>query len=263
VPSWASRSSSALVWLSTTSQASTVSPRGRNRLASQHGKIPRMADFGELPFLSAAVQVIPVLGVLVVADSFLQRDVQDKVHRTYASAAVAIGLVWGIAGEIAGLQALLTGPTRQTIPLVSGGLIALAATALGPRLVELIVSLYPDAARRITQRMLPAIIGIVGLVVSTSRAPLGYRVPLYAFVGVYLSLVVVSFWVQPLRGQAAPRRSASAGSDGQDDRPARPAVQPPATAPNRPPRWWVVASVVGLAVALRMGRRRRDRRRGP
>jgi hypothetical protein len=62
--------------------------------------------------------VLPVLGVLVVADSFIQRDAADPVHRIYASTAVAIGLVWGIVGEIAGLQALLTGPSRQTIPLV-------------------------------------------------------------------------------------------------------------------------------------------------
>jgi hypothetical protein len=138
-----------------------------------------MADFGELPFISAAVQVIPVLAVLVVADAFIQRDAADPVHRIFASTAVAIGLAWGIVGEIAGLQALLTGPTRQTIPLLSGGMMALGASALVPRLVELHVPRYPDVARRIAQRLIPAIIGTVGLVFATTRYPLGYRVGLY------------------------------------------------------------------------------------
>ena len=77
-----------------------------------------MDDFGQLPFLTAAVQVIPILGIVVVADDFMRRDIADPVHRIYASTAVAIGLAWGIVGEIAGLHALLNGPTRQTIPLV-------------------------------------------------------------------------------------------------------------------------------------------------
>jgi hypothetical protein len=79
----------------------------------------RMTEFGEMPFVSAAVQVLPVLGVLVVADSFIQRDAADPVHRIYAFTAVPS--VWGIVGEIAGLQALLTGPSRQTIPWFVGG----------------------------------------------------------------------------------------------------------------------------------------------
>jgi hypothetical protein len=92
-----------------------------------------MADFGEVTYINAAVQVIPVLAIFAVADSFIRRrDVEDPVERIFASSAVAVGLLFGIGGEILGLQALLTGPTRQTIPTVNAGLMALGATALVP-----------------------------------------------------------------------------------------------------------------------------------
>src|SRR3712207_1306050 len=86
---------------------------------------PAMADYGAVPYITAAVQVIPVLAVVVAAESFIQRDAAHRRHRIHASTAVAVGLIFGISGEVAGLQALLTGPTRQTIPVVDAGLMAL------------------------------------------------------------------------------------------------------------------------------------------
>ena len=235
-----------------------------------------MADFGELPFIAAAVQVIPVLGVVVVADSFIRRDAADRVHRIYASSAAAVGLVWGIAGEVAGLQALLTGPTRQTIPVVDAGLMALAATVLGPRLAELHVPQHPDAARRLTQRMLPFVIGAVGLVFATWWTPLGYRVILYAFLAVSLLLRISTIRAQPLSDETAglsnqevehlarrvrervlqdiPPTDASPGDHHGPT--ARPAV-PKQVTPKRTARWWVAASLTGMALAVMTSRRRK------
>jgi hypothetical protein len=237
-----------------------------------------MADFGELPFIAAAVQVIPVLGIVVVADSFIRRDAGTRVHRIYASHAAAVGLVWGIAGEVAGLQALLTGPTRQTIPVIDAGLMALAATVLGPRLAELHVPQHPDAARRLTQRMLPFVIGAVGLVFATWRTPLGHRVILYAFLAVTLLLRITTIRAQPLSDETAGLsdqeveqlahrvhrvlhdvRPTGASLDDQDC-PSRPTVLKQVT-PKRMARWWVAASVTGVAIAVMTGRRREVRQR--
>jgi hypothetical protein len=124
-------------------------------------------DFGEMQFVEVAVQVIPVFVVVVMADAFIRRDIVHPVYRHFASSAIAVGLIFAIAGEIAGFQALLTGPTRQTIPVVDAGLMALAATALLPRLAELHVVRHRDIARRFMYRILPAGIGGVGIVVST------------------------------------------------------------------------------------------------
>jgi hypothetical protein len=41
-----------------------------------------------------------------------------------------VGLLWAIVGEIAGLQALLTGPGRYSVPTVSAGLMAISATVI-------------------------------------------------------------------------------------------------------------------------------------
>ncbi|TYB35612.1 hypothetical protein FXF50_23290 [Micromonospora sp. AP08] len=143
-----------------------------------------MPEYGKIQFVQVAVQVIPVLVVVVMADQFIRRDADHPVHRIHASTAIAVGLGFAIFGEVAGFQALLTGPTEQTIPLVAAGLIALAATALLPRLAELHVSRHSDVARRFVNRMLPMTIGGVGAFVSSLQAPLWWRIVTYAFIAV-------------------------------------------------------------------------------
>jgi hypothetical protein len=240
-----------------------------------------MSGFGTPQFLTAAVQVIPILAVVVVADSFIQRDAADRVHRLYASNAVFVGLLFGIWGEVAGLQALLTGPARNTIPNVDAGLMALGAAALVPRLAELMVPLYSDVARRVAQRLLPTIIAAVGLVFISWRGPLAFRVIAYVTIAMLLTATIQSFWGQPLTDRAAPHRSQqaeppgrsgeqdssgstrpSAGADAGDRyvRSARPAGAQQPSMPRRSARWWVLASVAGIAFAIGMGRRDRHRR---
>jgi hypothetical protein len=119
-----------------------------------------------------------------MADAFIRRDIVHPVYRHFASSAIAVGLIFAIAGEIAGFQALLTGPTRQTIPVVDAGLMALAATALLPRLAELHVVRHRDIARRFMYRILPAGIGGVGIIVSTTHIPTVPRLVLILMVAI-------------------------------------------------------------------------------
>jgi hypothetical protein len=95
----------------------------------------------------------------------------------------AKGLLFAILGEVAGFQALLTGPTPTTIPTVDAGLIALGATALLPRLAELHLPKYGDAARRFVNMLLPLLIGSTGLVIVSLSAPLRIRLLLYVLIG--------------------------------------------------------------------------------
>jgi hypothetical protein len=225
-----------------------------NRLRA-YAKIIRMADFGEVTYINAAVQVIPVLAVVVVADSFIRRDAADPVERIYASNAVAVGLIFGIAGEVFGLQALLTGPTRQTIPTVSAGLMALAATALGPRLAELHVPWYPDVARRIAHRLLPRIIGTVGLVFGMWRAPLGFRLFVYVLLALGWFLAIPDVIRLTRRSRRVRAHSTATQQEGP---PLRPADTPP-SAPGRSACWWLVACITGIAVGIGIGRRKATR----
>jgi hypothetical protein len=234
-----------------------------------------MSEFGEVLFIEVAVQVIPVLVVVVIGEEFMRRDRDQAVHRIHASTAVAVGLVFGIAGEIAGFQALLTGPTPNTIPLVDAGLIALAATALLPRLAELLLPIYGDAARRFVNMMLPPLIGSVGLVVSSLRAPLGARVLLYVFIGFSFVVLFVEATLttrkdlSAAKAKEAVRRERRVMSNVPDSGAANeePGTQQPhhthsnassATATPRGPGWVLVVSMAGAAaVKLAMDRRRR------
>jgi hypothetical protein len=218
-----------------------------------------MADFGEVTYINAAVQVIPVLAIFAVADSFIRRrDVEDPVERIFASSAVAVGLLFGIGGEILGLQALLTGPTRQTIPTVNAGLMALGATALVPRLAELHVPRNPDLARRITNRMLPRVIGTVGLVTSLWRAPLAFRLVIYVMCGATILLGIGDAIRLARRPSTTPAPSLATQPQREADQPAN--AQPPA--PRRSVCGWLVACLTGIAVGVGIGRRTgRQRRR--
>jgi hypothetical protein len=80
---------------------------------------------------------------------------------------------------------------------------ALGATAIGPRLVELHVPLYPDVARRITQRLLPTLIGTVGLVFATWRAPLVVRVSVYVLLALSLLMRIADLRHLNPKAQAA------------------------------------------------------------
>jgi hypothetical protein len=203
-----------------------------------------MSEFGEVLFVEVAVQVIPVLAVLVMADEFTRRDMEHPVHRVWASNTVAIGLVWGIVAEILGFQALLTGPNKQTIPTVTGGLLALGATALLPRLAELHLPMFRDDARRFTQRMVPVLIFSVGLVFSSLRAPLWFRVPVYVLVG----FDIVYFLFLAMRDLKASKAEASkakgkevrteqtAMSDVPDSGPTTPSRKPPIATPIPQPQ---------------------------
>ena len=233
-----------------------------------------MSEFGEVLFIEVAVQVIPVLVVVVIGEEFMRRDRDQAVHRIHASTAVAVGLGFGIAGEIAGFQALLTGPTN-TIPLVDAGLVALAATALLPRLAEFLLPIYGDAARRFVNMMLPLLIGSVGFVVSSLRAPLGVRVLLYVFIGFSFVVLFVGATLttrkdlSAAKAKEAVRRERRVMSNVPDDGAANeePGTQQPhhthsaassATATPRGPGWVLVVSMAGAAaVKLAMDRRRR------
>jgi hypothetical protein len=219
-----------------------------------------MAVFGPMEFITAAVQVIPVLAVVIVADDFIRRDIADPVHRIWPSHTPAIGLLFGVAGEVAGLRALLTGPTRQTIPMVSAGLMALGGAALGPRLVELFLPMYPDVARRVTQRLMPAIIGTVGLVAFTSQVPLGYRVALYVFVALYMLLVVINLVLNPPKSHTARHSTQTAESQGHPQVRGISARTPPSEGARQMNRWCAVACVASIVVAIGVRRRRRHLR---
>jgi hypothetical protein len=248
--------------------------------ANVAARIVAMSEFGEVLFVEVAVQVIPVLAVLIMADEFTRRDMDHAVHRLWASTAIAVGLTWGIVGEIAGFQALLTGPTENTIPLVDGALMALGATALLPRLAELHLPMYRDAARRFVQKMLPILIGSVGLVFSSLRAPLWLRLPQYVLIGfsvVFLLLVAT----RDLKASRATESKAEEEAAVPTEQVAmstvphsgavnkEPEAQEPhyrqadnatnsSTATPTRPRWWLVASMaVAAAVGLAMDRRRR------
>jgi hypothetical protein len=238
-----------------------------------------MADFGPPQYVNAAVQVIPVLGLVVLADSFVRRDASHPVHRHYASTAVIVGLLFGIGGEIAGLQALLTGPTRQTVPVVSAGLMALGATALLPRIAELHVPRNPDLARRVTNMFLPRIIGTVGIVTGTSQAPLGARLGIYAFLALGLLLGLAEAVRLAAKDRSAPASSSDAPAGGRsqdqrvpaDDSPAMNACQAsrdlPQTAPEvvqpssrrRSAHWLALAAVTGIGVGAVIGHRGRGK----
>jgi hypothetical protein len=194
-----------------------------------------------------------------------------------ASSAVAVGLFFGIAGEVAGFQALLAGPTKGTISLVDGALMALGATALLPRFAELLVPKQADAARRFVNSMLPVLIGSVGLVSSTVRLPLTYRVPLYVLIGVSVLSVLFTAMAATRNVEAsraaAPRVEEEVGTEktGMSNVPdGGAAVQEPEnhhpqaddhTAASTRPGWWLLASMAAAAVAsLALDRRRRGRR---
>jgi hypothetical protein len=224
-----------------------------------HVKISRMADFGEVTYINAAVQVIPVLAIFAVADSFVRRrDVEDSVERIFASTAVAVGLLFGIGGEVFGLQALLTGPTRQTIPTVNAGLMALGATVLVPRLAELHVPRNPDLARRIAYRLLPRVIGIVGIVTATSRAPLGFRLFIYALSALTILSGLADASALARRSRTTPTPPSVTKPEPSSDQPA----DSPPTDARRSVCWWLMACLTGVAIGARIGRRKKIRHGG-
>jgi hypothetical protein len=234
-------------------------------------------QFGEMLFVEVAVQVIPVLAVVIMANEFTRRDIDHAVYRIPASTVVAVGLTWGIFGEIAGFQALLTGPTENTIPLVDGALLALGATALLPRLAELLLPMHRDTARRFVQMMLPILIGSVGLVVLSFRASLWFRVALYVLIG--FSVVSVFFMARlttrNLEARAAtPKAKEEAavpteqvamstvpngGAANEEPEPQHRHAQSATPTPPRP-AWWLLASMAAAAAAsLALDHRRRKR----
>jgi len=221
-----------------------------------------VTDFGVVPYVTAAVQVIPVLVIAAVLDALDRRDAADPVHRIYASSALAVGLAFGVVGEIAGLQALLTGPGDQSLALVSGGLAALAATVILPQFAEFNFVKSPDAARRFTQRLLPTMIGGVGVVMSSLSAPLPARVILYAGVAFSFLLRLVSA-IADLRRPTPPESRAGAGRDQESQtKPASVMHQHPVEA-RRPTtnndRSGLALLVSGIALGLALNRRKRGR----
>ncbi|UQU63970.1 hypothetical protein COUCH_34170 [Couchioplanes caeruleus] len=225
-----------------------------------------MADYGEAVYIETAVQVIPVIAVVILADQFLSRDTSERVHRINASTAVAVGLVFGVAGEVAGFQALLTGPTRQTIPLVSGALMALGATAVLPRLAELTFHNRPDAARRFAQRLLPVAIGGVGLISSSWSASICAKIVLYSMIAISAATAIYEAIRQAAKdstqssvaqSQSTPETGTS--MEGRDVEPmlvdTPPTTQPPEIAPNR----WRIAALIGVVGASIITNRLRRR----
>jgi hypothetical protein len=235
-------------------------------------------EFGEVPFVSVAVQVIPVLAVVVIGDEFMRRDRDHTVHRLYASTAVAVGLGFAIIGEVAGFQALLTGPTPNTIPNVDAGLLALGATALLPRLAELHLPKYGDAARRFVNMMLPLLIGSTGVVILSLSASLRFRLLLYVLIGFSFVVMFVEATKTTRKDLAATMAEEAArpeqramsdlpdsGAAEEESRTPQPPDQhtdsdasSPTTAPTRP-RWWLLASMAGVAaIAVAIERRRKQ-----